>query len=81
MSPCLRIFIASLFDESTSSVTGEIHGLPLMIAIGAGKDTPRGKGAQSLGSCVAVATIHEGRDARVARAVTTAFGVTLLKAK
>lgn len=84
MSPCLRIFIASLFDESTSSVTGEIHGLRLMIAIGEGKDTPRGKGeasAQSLGSCVAVATIHEGRDARVARAVTTAFGVTLLKAK
>jgi hypothetical protein len=47
MSPCLRIFIASLLHESASSVTGEIHDLPLMIAIRAEKDHPRDKGEAS----------------------------------
>lgn len=47
MSPCLRIFIASLLDESMSSVTGEIHGLPLAIAIRAENDSPHDKGDAS----------------------------------
>jgi hypothetical protein len=53
MSPCLRIFIASLLHESTSSATGEIHGLPLMIAIRAEKDSPRDKGEASAQSHIA----------------------------
>lgn len=44
MSPCLRTFIALLLDESPSSVTGEIQGLRLALAISAESDSPRDEG-------------------------------------
>lgn len=47
MSPCLRIFIGLLLDGSTATVTREIQGLPLAIAIRAEKDSPHDKGDAS----------------------------------
>jgi acetyl esterase/lipase len=38
LSPCLRIFIASLLDDSTASVTHEIQGLPSAFVITAKND-------------------------------------------
>jgi hypothetical protein len=44
MSPCLRIFIWLLLDQSKSSVAGEI---PLAISMIAKNDSPRDRGEAS----------------------------------
>jgi len=47
MSPCLRIFIASLLDGSTASPTREIQALPSALVITAENDPLRRRGRQS----------------------------------
>lgn len=85
MSPCLGIFIASLLDESTSSVTGETNGLPLAIAISAENDSARDKGellpTTLMDRWVAVVAIRKTDPARVSRALMDPFGGDVLKAK
>jgi len=86
MSPCLRIFIASLLDDSTVSATHEIQRLPSAFVITAENDPLRyGDEAYAhkpMDAGIAVAAIrYDGKAVRVGRAVMETFGGDVFKAK
>lgn len=84
MSPCLRIFIASLLDDSTARVTHGIQRLPSALVITAENDPLRNEGEayahKLMDAGVAVAIRYDGRALRVDRAVMDAFGRDIFKA-
>ena len=86
MSPCLRIFIASLLDESTPNGTNEIQRLSLAIAISADSDSPRHEDKAFVQKLVARVfdgrdNALDGRDSRPGRALTNAVGGDITKGK
>lgn len=86
VSPCLRIFIASLLDESLSSGRGEVHGLLLAGAKSKENDSPRHHdGVSAQKHLVRVfsgrGNAFDARDSRAGHAVTNAIGGDAPKGK